>query len=61
MMYKSAYVIFVILAGIISYFIAKKRGMPHPGLWFIGGVIFNVFAVGAVIFIAKHFKSKKEI
>ena len=59
-MYKFAYVVIAILAGAICYYIAKKRGLANPGLWFVGGVLFHVFAVGAVMFIAKHFNSRKK-
>ena len=59
MLFKFAYVVVAILAGTICYFIAKKRGVPHPSLWFVGGVLFHVFAVGAVMLVAKLLKSKK--
>lgn len=59
-MYKLAYVVIAILMGTLCYAIAKKRGLANPGLWFFGGVLFHVFAVGAVMFTAKYFNLRKK-
>lgn len=59
-MFKFAYVIVAILAGIVCYLIAKKRGIPNPSFWFVGGVLLHIFAVGAVMFTAKYFNSRKK-
>ena len=49
-----AWIILAIITGIICYFIAKKKG-KDAFVWFMTGLIFNLFAV-AIIALAKNKK-----
>jgi len=59
-MYKLLYASLAILAGVICYIIARKRGITNPDLWFVAGILFNVFAIGAVMYVAKYFTRVKK-
>lgn len=57
---KFLYGLIAILAGVVCYSIAKRRGLEHPSLWFVAGVAFHVFAIAAVMYFAKYFNVKKK-
>jgi hypothetical protein len=60
MLLKFGYAITALLAGIVCYFVAKKRGFSNPIIWLAAGTIFHLVAVVVVICIAKFIDERKK-
>ncbi len=52
------WLVFALLSGIVSYFIAKRRGRDAV-LYFLLGIVFNIFFLGAVLFFQNLMNKKK--
>ncbi len=58
-MTKLLFLALAITAGFVCFGVAKKEGLRYPGLWFIAGIFFHVFAIAAVLYIQKYIARRK--
>lgn len=54
------WLLFAILSGTICAIIAKKKGRD-AGLWFFGGMLFNLVALTTVLFVNNKIRGKTGI
>lgn len=52
------WLVFALLSGIVSYIIAKRKGRDAV-LYFLLGIVFNIFFLGAVLFFQNLMNKKK--
>ena len=53
------YILLAVACGLATYIIAEKKNLKNPVLWAIGGAVFSVIALGAIVFIKKKVQEKK--
>lgn len=54
------YILGALICGLITFIIARERGLKNPVIWGIGGAVFTLFAIGTVTFVKKKIKEKKD-